>query len=181
MNRLAAFTDFCGIHNAKAILIELAKGDFTHQPMLSKVAYAETLNQALSVGNMLSSQLQQGGFEVKRLKIEIPANRAHELITSPSGFSSYFEWHGKLSYTAPDDLIQLAVRHKAHLSFNALSGQSDTRFLTLREYGTEQLFRGRVQALVRGLSEGDWRILKQEFEYCVYDNNAFLDQGWLPQ
>jgi hypothetical protein len=58
---------------------------------------------------------------------------------------------------------------------------SGFRFITLREFGTKLEFENRVNELTKDLKKGNWTIFKQEAEYCIYDNNSFLDTGWLPQ
>ena len=97
-----------------------------------------------------------------------------------SSFDNYFEWHCKINYTQIDELLELCQKHKVHLSLNSLRNESNIRFITLREFGTKQEFNLRILALSNDLRSGDWTILKQQSEYCIYDNNTFLDNGWLP-
>ena len=76
--------------------------------------------------------------------------------------------------------MQICNTHRAHLSSNSLKNEDNLRFITLREFGTKQQFESRVQNILNALHKG-WDIIKQESEYCIYDNNVFLDNGWLPQ
>lgn len=175
------FVAFCSQREAKPILIELSQGECIKQPMLTKVVKAPALEAALEQADVLSQQLQLASFRVKRLKIEVPASCASEWDTTPGAFAPYFEWHGKIAYTGVDALKDLCLQHRVHLSLNALKNEGATRFITLREHGGKEVFEQRVKALVDALSDGDWPVMKQQSEYCVYDNNVFLDNGWLPQ
>lgn len=175
--RLINFIDFCHTQAAKPLMIELSKGDFIQQPMLTIVVYADAFEQALSLANDVSNAMDAQDFPVKRLKIEVPAANSASFST----FGKYFEWHGKTNFTQVDALLVLCEKHKVHLSLNSLKNEADTRFITLREFGTKMMFETRIAALLNELKEGPWTIIKQQSEYCIYDNNKFLDNGWLPQ
>ena len=175
--RQGLFVDFCMQQNAKPLLIELAKGDFIHQPMLSKVVYEKELANVLSTASVLSNELMNEGLEVKRLKIEIPSDNWALFQNHKS--EHYFEWHGKIPYERVNELLMLCQKHQVHLSFNALRNASDIRFITLREHGNKEQFESRISALKVDLETNNWPILKQQSEYCIYDNHQFLDHGWL--
>jgi len=176
------FIQFCQQHDTKPLLIELAKGDFMQQPMLTKVIYTTTLNSTLQAANNYAVLLNQSGFIINRLKIEIPADCAilYEESTK-SSFSKYYEWHGKINYTEAKKLLTLCEAHKVHLSVNALKNGNGTRFITLREFGDETTFITRIANLTNALKKGGWELIKQQAEYCIYDTNCLLDNGWLPQ
>jgi hypothetical protein len=180
-NRQQEFVDFCLTRTAKPLMIKLSKGDFVNQPMLSKVVYATSLDAILSNASEISGALTNQNFGVKRLKVEIAYNHADLFKNYLSRFEKYFEWHGKVVYAQVDTLLEVCEKHRSHLSSNALTNQLNARFITLREFGTKHEFEQRVLALTKDLQNGNWTILKQEFEYCIYDNNNFLDNGWLPQ
>ncbi|GAB5527331.1 MAG: hypothetical protein Roseis2KO_52030 [Roseivirga sp.] len=175
------FSTYCQSVGAKALLIELSRGQYMQQPMLSTIVYANHLEAVLSEANTLSSGLEQHNFKAKRLKIEIPAFHAHKFADSPSAFDRYFEWHGKISYTDVELIESLCQKHKVHLSVNALKNAPGTRFITLREYGSKARFEERVQGLLKDFEIKRLSINKQQAEYCIYDNNSRLDAGWLPQ
>jgi hypothetical protein len=177
----AAFEDFCHKNNVKPLLIELSQGETISQPMLSKLTYATALADILLKANHLTYLLQADGFVVKRLKMEVPFNQHTRFAKQSSTFLKYFEWHGKVKYTNVAALYSLCEKHKAHLSVNALTNRTDERFITLREFGPANLFQQRIIEICRQLTEGGWGIIKQESEYCIYDNNTHLDNGWLPQ
>lgn len=179
--RLTAFSRECLALKAKPLLIELARGAQTTQPMLGKVVHQPTLAEALLVAAADSQQLQACSLPVSRVKIETAASLSH-LATPAAGpaFQPYFEWHGKVAYQQAEELLAVCLQHQAHLSANALRHVAGTRFVTLREYGTAEVFGARISRLTQALQER-WPLLKQESECCVYDSNASLDAGWLPQ
>ncbi|SEW39818.1 hypothetical protein [Chitinophaga arvensicola] len=170
-----AFVQCCTLEGAKPLLMELSRGACIRQPMLTKVLYATSLDTVLTDTDMLCGRLLSAGYTVNRVKIEIPADQA-ATWQEPA---LYFEWHGKINYVQPAALLQLCEKQEVHLSVNSLRNDPDTRFITLREYGPEPLFRERVSRLTEVLGSGGWELYKQQAEYCVYDTNVMLDKGWL--
>jgi hypothetical protein len=177
---IPAFQAFCLKHQAKALLIELDRGDFIEQPMFNKVVYCNQLQEALQTAAALSNEMQANDWPLKRLKIEIPAYLAGNLPLEPSGHQPYFEWHGKINGAVTSGLREICLVHKVHLSLNGLKRAEHFRFITLREYGPVTVFQQRVAELKIDLSRSDWSLVKDIFEYCVYDTNVQLDKGWLP-
>lgn len=181
LDRQANFVDFCASKQSKSLMIELSKGNFINQPMLSKIVYANNLNHVLFIATEISNSMKSQNFLVKRLKIEIPARDSDLFKYHSSHFDKYFEWHCKIDYTQVDKLLELCEAHKVHLSLNSMKNEPNVRFITLREFGEKPKFEQRIQWLLTDLQSGNWVILKQQFEYCIYDDNKFLDNGWLPQ
>lgn len=181
LSRRTDFIDFCIERNAKPLLIELAKGDYIHQPMFSKVVYAADIELILATATDISKSMNNLDFTVKRLKIEVSSDHAGLLNNYSSSFEKYYEWHCKLHYLEMDRLLELCEKHNVHLSLNSLRNEPTIRFITLREFGTKSRFEERILTLSKDLLEGNWNILKQQSEYCIYDSNNFLDSGWLPQ
>lgn len=179
--REGAFVRHCEAAGAKALLIELSRGMHMQQPMLSTVVYSDDLRLILSKATTLSQALVKEKFGATRLKIETPAVHAHLFAESESDFDRYFEWHGKIGYDQTEILAAICQKHKVHLSVNVLKSSPTLRFITLREYGTQERFEERIRQLVEALNTSNIPIHKQEAEYCIYDNNSFLDEGWLPQ
>ncbi|MDF2192763.1 hypothetical protein [Paraflavitalea sp. CAU 1676] len=173
------FTDFCRQQESKPLLIELARGEYIQQPMLNKVVKCRSLQQALDIANFLSELLNTRHWRVQRLKIEIPANHAGDWDKSVNKFPCYFEWHGKIQGDPTHTLLQICEGHQAHLSINALKKEERYRFITLREYGDKEVFDQRVGAIGVALDSAGWPLIKEVSEYCVYDNNVYLDKGWL--
>jgi len=175
------FVDCCLAQEAKPMMIELSRGTYIHQPMMNRIVAASSLQEALMVATMLSGILQTSGFPVKRLKIEVPADQFDAVPDISANFTPYFEWHGKVLYDNVNALLACCATHQVHLSRNALKQEQTTRFVTLREFGDIHVFQQRINKLTGALTEGGWTVIKQQSEYCVYDNNLFLDGGWLIQ
>ncbi|NUN99434.1 MAG: hypothetical protein HUU01_02325, partial [Saprospiraceae bacterium] len=95
-------------------------------------------------------------------------------------FDKYFEWHCKINYIQIEELLGVCEKHKVHLSLNSLKNETNVRFITLREFGAKWTFGQRIAVVLSDLQKGGWTVLKQQSEYCIYDNNNFLDNGWLP-
>ncbi len=177
----AAFADCCRLLLAKPMIIELAQGQSRQQPMLNKIIQAASLETALAAAHDLSEQLGIAGFPVIRTKIEIPAHHASLFNGEDQTNMRYFEWHGKITYEAQPALPVLCASHKAHLSRNALKHDPGKRFLTLRVYGSAAVFGDKVNNLCKDLVGHGITLLKQQAEYCLYDNLVELDAGWLPE
>jgi hypothetical protein len=180
--QLDGFLEYCTQAEGKPILIELSKGDFIHQPMFSKVLYSDDFEAISSEIEKQKQGLMHLDFNVNRVKIEIPA-KDFEYFNKPflKNFKPYFEWHGKITYQNQTELNTLCHNHKAHLSLNALKNDKNSRFVTLREFSTYAIFKNRIESILEDLNQGQWTILKQEAEYCIFDDNIFLDKGWLPK
>jgi hypothetical protein len=173
------FVSFCLIHEAKPLLIELARGEYIAQPMMNKVIIVHSLDDALLAATGLSAQLHANNWKVQRLKIEIPAYHA-EKWNVEHAFKPYFEWHGKIKGNVTPELLGFCQQHRAHLSLNALKKEDNYRFITLRESGSKEVFQQRVDRIAGSLTAAGWPLIKDVSEFCVYDNNVYLDKGWLP-
>jgi len=177
--RQKEFTNFCNSIKAKPILIELLKGEFIKQPMLSKIIESNSIVNVLSISNEIAKKMGNQNFIAKRLKIEVPSEMSELFKDYNLDFKKYFEWHCKINYKQKDKLLNLCKKHKTHLSLNSLRNEPDIRFITLREFGYKSKFEERITNLINDLKLGKWTLLKQQSEYCIYDNNIFLDDGWL--
>jgi len=174
-----AFEIFCTLHHARPLFIELSRGEFTQQPMLCKTIISNDFEDVLKKIDELSEQMHNSQFVVKRVKIEIPAEDAALFGCNNEAFKNYFEWHGKINYENEKALLRICEEHQAHLSVNALKNQTGLRYITLREFGTETVFNKRINLLGTDLKNGNWKIVKEVSEYCIYDSNNGLDTGWL--
>ena len=180
-HRQADFIAFCERYASKPLLIELSRGEHIKQPMLSKIVYSNNFEEVLAAATQLSNTIKAQDYTVERLKIEIPAKDSALLQNHHSAFDKYFEWHGKVNYIQADRLLELCKRHHVHLSRNALKNENNNRFITLREFGSKAIFEQRIHTLLSDIDNSIWNIQKQQSEYCIYDNNNFLDKGWLTQ
>ena len=99
--------------------------------------------------------------------------------TSSQVLKNIFEWHCKVEYINVISLQKLCDKYDAHLSKNALKNKKNTRFITLRETSSSEDFEKRIGQVVSELKKGSWMIIKHESEYCIYDSNLVLDNGWI--
>ena len=185
------FVDLCQEQTGKAILIELAQGENLQQPMFTKVIFEENLKNVLQKSNQYANIFVENDFAIKRLKIEIPAqysyldteHKLEESSINSVDFKHYFEWHAKLSTLINNekmkDLLNICQENMVHLSKNTLKNEQNTRFITLREFGDKTVFEQRITQLLENLQKNNFSIQKQQAEYCIYDDNTMLDNGWL--
>lgn len=180
--QLALFEACCLQYEVKPLLIELAQGEHSQQPMISKVFYKENFQSLKPSIHDLITKFTTSGFAIQRVKVEIPMQYAANIeLETLENFTPYYEWHGKVLLNRLDDLIALCIKHGAHLSKNALKNDATSRFITIREYKNAETIANRVNDLIKDLEIEEWTITKQEFEYCIYDTNIALDAGWLPK
>ena len=185
------FVNLCQKQTGKAILIELAQGENLQQPMFTKVIFEENLKNVLQKSNQYANIFVENDFAIKRLKIEIPAqysyldteHKLEESSINSVDFKHYFEWHAKLSTLINNekmkDLLNICQENMVHLSKNTLKNEQNTRFITLREFGDKTVFEQRITQLLENLQKNNFSIQKQQAEYCIYDDNTMLDNGWL--
>lgn len=177
--RIAEFSSVCALLHTKPLLIELARGECMQQPMAT--AYYKGFSEdVLIYAKRLADCFGEKGFFITRIKIEIGLN---DVLNNKDLFADsvcYFEWHGKLKLHHPDELLKLCRQHRSHLSHNAIRGDSDLRFVSLRKKAEDkQQFINSVDSFVNVLEKGGWSLIKQQFEHCIYDSNYLLDRGWL--
>lgn len=171
------FTQICSELGGKSLLIELAKGENSQQLMMSKCVLGENLEEILEFCKIDCALFASKSFVPNRVKIEVDFNCAD--LFAEKNRHNYFEWHGKIELKFYDELFEICRRHNAHLSRNSLKGENDFRFITLREFGQKAVFENRVSSLIGDLQKYNWKIVKQESEFCVFDSNISLDRGWL--
>lgn len=182
--RLLEFQQLCQQYGGKAILIELATGVHTQQPMFSWLHSAPSFNEFQLHINHLCNIFAQANFPIIRQKVEIPAHDVTRFFqTHPQHIhQGYYEWHGKIHYATEqfETLKQFAQRYHAHLSKNQLYAQKNYRFLTIREYQQPILFYQNVEHLISALAYyPNLTCIKSQYEYCIYDTAIQLDKGWL--
>lgn len=180
-SKVDLFVSMCVHNGGKPLLIELYQGEYISQPMFSKVIYSNNFNAVIAQISNYTHLLDQQGFQTKRIKTEIPASCVNIVqVPIELGFIPYFEWHGKIALNRMNELLELCSSYKVHLSRNSLKDEKQTQFITLREYGSSEVFQQRIDAVVRELAQGGWQVMKQQSEYCIFDTNIDLDRGWLP-
>lgn len=176
------FVSLCQEIGAKPLLIELSRGNHTQQLMLSKLLLSDQLDTVLKTSKDYDCLLSQQAYRTSRLKIELPLQYSEIYRANTSAMPGlYYEWHGKVNLSRNKDLLSLCESHGAHLSRNSLKNEQGMRFITVRELDSKAVFLDRIEALQKDLKDGAWDIVRQQFEYCVFDDNCVLDQGWLSQ
>lgn len=186
---LLTLRNWAAVRNLKLLHIVLERGAMTSQPMLT-LRGRGSLSDELRRAEVLQSELEQARFTVSRIKVEtapdvsgVPGSAA-EAQQRPT--SCYFEHHIKLLLGRAIDqtaLAEIAVRHSAHLSRNALCRRNDhleERFITQRCYrGGRPEAKQQLQSLMEELIPLRHPILRVEEEYVVFDSNLSLDEGWI--
>ncbi len=191
LRQLEALRTWADQNEVKCLLIELSRGRSILQPMLTW-RDTGTLTTQLSKARDVRSRLANAGFHVTRLKLEcdpnnedVPANDAEALREATT---RYFEHHVKLRLTNEAELsrlTQIAERHQAHLSRNAVHQREEgltERFVTQRCRGVgKETADDQLARLKASLVDAGYRIVDVEAEFVVYDSNESLDAGWLPE
>jgi hypothetical protein len=186
MPRLRNWADAEGL---KCTHIVLDCGRSPSQPMLTWHGRG-SLGEQQAAAEATCCALAAAGFAVSRVKIEaapwnpeVPISAAEASDQRPG---RYFEHHVKLHLGRAEDrqlLVRTAIRHRAHLSRNALKltlEDGEERFVTQRctMVGRAEA-RQQLNLLVDDLRALGHRILDIEEEFVVYDSNLDLDAGWM--
>lgn len=179
MQQNDALFKLCEQVSAKPLLIELQRGLFTQQAMLSKTIKVKNIEDCLEYSAELLSKISHENFNANRLKIEVPYEFASVFLAKKQSTNNYFEWHAKVNIDKIDKLLTVCLKHGAHLSFNSLKNENNWRYVTLREHSTGEQFLKRVGFFKQQILTDGWTIKKEISEYCVYDSNLELDSGWL--
>lgn len=174
------FERFCEKIEAKPILIELSKGTFYRQPMISKILKCNSENELKAKVKELKNEFLISGFEVIRTKIEVPfwhQKNATDFFKTES--KTYFEWHGKVELSNEDLTRKIAGKFGGRLSRNVLKNDASTKFITLREYESGERITSNITELKGELIKNGIRLVKEELEFCIFDSNELLDKGWI--
>ncbi|MBM9621720.1 hypothetical protein ACFQ60_18305 [Streptomyces zhihengii] len=178
--RLDAWARTAGL---KVTHIVLARGRMVSQPMLT-LRGGDGLAAQQAAAHGLVTRLREAGFAPVRVKTETTPWAA-EVATAPDG---YFEHHLKLLLDEDFDraaLTAIAVRHGAHLSWNARrvtgAGRHE-RFVTQRCRGVSARTAGlRCDELAAELTAAGHRIVSQEREFVLHDSDLSVDDGWIEE
>jgi hypothetical protein len=179
-SEIERFISFCGSIAAKPILIELPKGQVVQQPMISKVFKSLKEGELNNQISILKSQFSNHSYDIARTKVEVPLefiNRGRREF--PNYHGQYFEWHGKVEYEEIEQLKK-SIRHlDAHISNNALKDNPKRRFVTVRGYQNKRFFLNKIDSTKKAIQREGLRLVKEEYEYCIYDSNKLTDSGWI--
>ncbi|GGP38516.1 hypothetical protein [Streptomyces sindenensis] len=174
--------------------IALARGRTASQPMLtlrgSRPSYADELAAVRETGAALAGD----GFAVARVKVEcapwaaeVPREDAEVAGEEHPHGRRHFEHHVKLLLEGNDGdraaLVAVAVRHGAHVSWNARRVRADgreERFVTQRCHRTgDRRAALALDALLAELAAHAYEVVDVEREYVLLDSGPELDEGWL--
>ncbi|MGW4178174.1 hypothetical protein [Streptomyces rubiginosohelvolus] len=179
--------------------IALARGRTASQPMLTLRGSRPSYEDELAAVRETGAALAGDGFAVARVKVEcapwaaeVPRDDA-EVVGSEHPYSRrHFEHHVKLLLDeaggdAADgrraDLVAVAVRHGAHVSWNARRVRADgreERFVTQRCHRAgDRRAALALDALLAELAAYGYEVVDVEREYVLLDSGPELDEGWL--
>ncbi|MFJ5863916.1 hypothetical protein ACIQEY_05770 [Streptomyces parvus] len=180
--------------------IALARGRTASQPMLTLRGSRPSYEDELAAVRETGAALAGDGFPVARVKIEC-APWAAEVPRDDAGVAGedhphgrrHFEHHVKLLLEGAEeaeennealaDLVAVAVRHGAHVSWNARRVRADgreERFVTQRCHRTgDRRAALALDALLVELAAYGYEVVDVEREYVLLDSGPELDEGWL--
>lgn len=186
VNRFVADCESLGL---KPLVIELPIGAAPVQPMTSAYYPSTTLPIVLVESREMAADFRRLGHPPIRLKIEAaPGNDDipdTDVAAARMPSEYYFEHH--LKVVVRDDRQLWALREAAmvcdsHVSKNSLrrsSPDKELRFITMRTYAVgRHTAESRADMLEQAVRATDAEVLKRICEYCVYDDNLSLDDGW---
>lgn len=188
---LDTLTTWCAERGLRCTRIVLSRGAHVEQPMASWHSHGTALPAALQEMNARAREMRELGLSVVRTKLEAAIGNADVPVTDAQAKShapkNYFEHHIKLlreREASRETLVEVCAARGAHLSRNAfreLDTGHEERFVTLRTYGAgAETSQSQLAGLLEDLDELGEDVIEVESEYCVYDSNLALDDGWLP-
>jgi len=169
------FINLCLKENVKPVIIVLPKGDYINQPMFTKLVSHNHFDTAMDDVQETIDAFKD--YKLMRVKAEISPEHAETFQIPQSGFEPYFEWHCKVIV---EDLVlveSICQKFGGHLSRNTLDEAGKERFVTVR-LKEKAVFDKNVEVLLNELNNKGIKIIKQKFEYCVFDSKLELDRGW---
>lgn len=165
------FVQLCQQEEVRATLIQLASGNHIEQPMYTRIIDAPSFPEALAAAVEQSHRFEEAGFPIVRVKAECDPRENQALQRD----DLYYEWHCLVEYTDEEALRKFCEAHNAHLSRNALT--PGRKFVTVRIYDRDDFYKA-VGMCLEGLKAGQFNIVKEKYEYAVYDSRLELDGGW---
>ena len=181
LNGISRFEKFCEVIQAKPIVIQLPKGQFQQQPMISKVIQVPTEKVLIEKVEFLQKQFIHNRFEIKRTKIEIPIWEKPKTISFFKNQScQYYEWHGKIKIENEELIQNIINKYDGRLSRNSLKKDIHSKFITLRDYSNSEInIVNNINKLKAELLKNELILSKEELEFCIFDSNEKLDKGWI--
>jgi len=171
------FINLCLGENVKPVMIVLPKGDYVNQPMFTKLGAYDSFTIALDDVQETINAFTKADYKLMRVKAEISPEHAESFKIPQPDFKPYLEWHCKVIVDDIDVVESLCREFGGHLSRNTLDEAGRERFVTVRLYDKVE-FDKNVEVLLNELNKKEIKIIKEKFEYCVYDSKLELDRGW---
>ncbi|MGW1293081.1 hypothetical protein [Streptomyces sp. NPDC002533] len=174
--------------------IALARGRTASQPMLTLRGTRPSYEDELAAVRAAGAALAGDGFTVARVKVEcapwaaeVPRDDADVPRGEHPHVLRHFEHHVKLllgpAHRDRAALVAVAVRHGAHVSWNARRVRADgreERFVTQRCHRTgDRRAAKALDALLAELAAYGYEVVDVEREYVLLDSGPELDEGWL--
>lgn len=179
-DEIEIFEDFCYTINAKPIVILLRQGVCVQQPMISKLLDCSTREELRQEVNFIIKAFRKNDYEIIRVKMEVPPWECENAIRMfRKEEDNYFEWHGKIHLEDEIQIVPLLAKCSGHLSRNILKKNPRAKFITIRDYTTKESIMDKISSLKKGLLKRKISLIKEELEYCVFDSNISLDNGWI--
>lgn len=169
----------CQTEHVKPLFIVLATGNYVRQPMFTKVIESTNFEEAFSDIQNINNVFEKEGFKLVRIKSEVFSDDFYLFSDKKTEkFEPYFEYHCKININNFPLIENICTIHNAHLSKNSLDNSPYEKYITIREYSSNETFEQRIENLLLALNEHTIEIVKQKKEYCIYDSQLDLDKGW---
>jgi len=169
------------LYSCKPIIIELSRGININQPMCSINFSYNTILKDLLILEFVN-QLKAANMPVKRIKVEEKMYKNKELKTVIDE-NNYFEYHGLVEWSNLD-FANFNIAN-SHISKSNLSNKPQNfRIVTCRVYAlkTKEAFFDYIQNVFKPklfALNNFVKLVKEEYEYAIQDDNVNIDSGWL--
>jgi len=181
---------FCKEHKWKSIRVVNDKGENPVQNMIGKWCSRPTVTEAIAHADEIASEIEDGKFDVVRVKAEaMMMNSQFEdtYLTGEKGV--YWEFHFKIAIDKMMDFVKLATwKETTELPFRdniglsmSTSGETKYPIITLRlSHGTRDEAIQKKDEVIAELKEAGFHIHdKLQAECSVYDTYPEEDAGWI--
>lgn len=177
---IVEFVEFCTRNEYKPIIIELNEGDIQQQPMISKVIDSCIPIEIHNKIKEIEQTFLANNFPILRTKVEVPINLSYlSKSIFPDYKGQYGEWHAKIKLNNIEELEELKNDKRFKVSNSSLRGEKLRRFITYRHYTHLDQFESYVANIRNSIKFKGYEIVKEEFEYCIFDSNKLIDKGWI--
>lgn len=165
------FLSLCKKSNVKPTLIVLPNGTYLNHTMFTSIINDNSINNVLEKISLLCENFVDNGFKILRKKVEISPNDDTFYLND----KNYYECHIKISDYDYLLLEKICKNLDAHISKNTLENKQ--RFITIRN-NDKKTFYEHAENVKNKLLENNINIIKEKFEYCIYDSYINLDENW---